>query len=395
MNEPANRYSIRNPDFQRGGGFRGRGSQPPRREFRPRGGDFRYRSPYGGRGMTRPRMPHPSRPRGPSPRHWDQGYNQSSNRFERDHRGPGMYDQEEEEEEEFHEHSGPGSSVTQSREELGRGPREPEAHKGDDYRAPINSVEQALWPKDNEKNEFKRGERRETYPDDDYDRERNSVMFKQTPPVERQRERPVFPRDVQVEREIEPPIVSHKRQFDGGPPSGIGEKVSKDLLKIRLEQEDHELYASPAAESSQKHQPTISSLREEAVSSGVIPGLGELDNAAAPTEPQAEKEPKSEQADKMLASLGKLMTELQGLKGLTSSLQLLQALPKGQAVSELQKQVREKDLSEEAKQKVAALLANESDSDGESQVQIGCGIETCTWCVGCTCNTHYTVKYYI
>lgn len=361
MNDPPKRYSIHNPDFQRGGGFRGQGSGPPRREFRPRGGDFRYRSPYGGRGMTRPRMPRPSEPRerGPSPRQWDQGYKQSPNWFDRGHLGPGMYDREEEE---FHEHSSPRAPL---REELGRGPRDPQARETEEYIAPLNST---LWPEDEKKNEFNRGERREMYPDDDYDRNRDS-MFKQSPPVDRPREPPGFPRDERIGRE--PPEVSHKQQFEGGPPSVVSEKESKDSLKMRLEQEDYDLYSSPATESSQENQPTISSLRKEP---GSIPGLGELSSKAEPTESQTDNEPKPGQTEKMLASLGKLMTELQGLKGLTSSLQLLQTLPKGQAVSEIQKKVKDNDLSEEAKQKVAALLANESDSDGESQVLIGCRI---------------------
>ncbi len=81
------------------------------------------------------------------------------------------------------------------------------------------------------------------------------------------------------------------------------------------------------------------------------------------------------QANQMIKSLGKFVSQLQTLKGLTSSLQLLQALPKGgngggveaKKVGEppKPKESSEAELSEETKRKVAALLATESDSDGE------------------------------
>jgi hypothetical protein len=86
------------------------------------------------------------------------------------------------------------------------------------------------------------------------------------------------------------------------------------------------------------------------------------------------------QANQMIKSLGKFVSQLQTLKGLTSSLQLLQALPKGgdgggeeaKKVGEppKPKESSEAELSEETKRKVAALLATESDSDGE-QVHVG------------------------
>ena len=75
----------------------------------------------------------------------------------------------------------------------------------------------------------------------------------------------------------------------------------------------------------------------------------------------------------MIQSLGKIVSQLQTLKGITSSLQLLNTLPKESSRQEDVKGVEtvdsrermETELSEETKRKVAALLATESDSDGE------------------------------
>ena len=94
----------------------------------------------------------------------------------------------------------------------------------------------------------------------------------------------------------------------------------------------------------------------------------------------------------MMESLGKIVSQLQTLQGLTSSLKLLHTMPKEggggggdggstrgrSAPSEGERAaMREKELSEDTKRKVAALLANESDSDGE-QVQVQCIIYVCT-----------------
>ena len=143
----------------------------------------------------------------------------------------------------------------------------------------------------------------------------------------------------------------------------------------------------------QRGEATISSLRKEAVA--MIPGLGggfeeEEREANAPAEstskpPDAEAdslEQTSEQkagvvgdpnqATHMIQSLGKIVSQLQTLKGLTSSLQLLQTFPKeGKEEApgrSKPKERSESELTEETKRKVAALLASESDSDGEQVI---------------------------
>ena len=151
----------------------------------------------------------------------------------------------------------------------------------------------------------------------------------------------------------------------------------------------------PSGSRSMKDGATISSLRKEPT---VIPGLGGFEKEEAATampqslstkedSKQASSEnPNGNPANQMIESLGKIVSQLQTLQGLTSSLQLLQTLPKGQqeAGRAIVESVREasrggggdgeggggdRELSEETKRKVAALFASESDSDGE-QVRI-------------------------
>lgn len=127
----------------------------------------------------------------------------------------------------------------------------------------------------------------------------------------------------------------------------------------------------------------------------VIPGLGEFERetpaeldrppppVAQPKDDAVQPQSNTNQTTQMMESLGKIVSQLQTLQGLTSSLQLLQNLPKvpggqqeggvntgtrGEAESakaEVAQKERENELSEETKRKVAALLANDSDSDGE------------------------------
>ena len=158
--------------------------------------------------------------------------------------------------------------------------------------------------------------------------------------------------------------------------------------------------SSPAVSISslKSDEPTISSLRKDAITA--IPGLGggfeeQEKDAAKSAESSSITGPQStqqvakggeggegtgtaggNQANQMIKSLGKFVSQLQTLKGLTSSLQLLQALPKGGNGEEEAKRVEpakpkessEAELSEETKRKVAALLATESDSDGEQVI---------------------------
>jgi len=153
------------------------------------------------------------------------------------------------------------------------------------------------------------------------------------------------------------------------------------------------------ARTSVKDEATLSSLRKD---SAFIPGLGGFEKEETPVGPPAQsgtkEEPKAANqttsnnpTNQMIESLGKIVSQLQTLQGLTSSLQLLQALPKGQqeAVKAAAERMRETDgggggggrggsggqqtereLSEETKRKVAALLASESDSDGEQVYKI-------------------------
>ena len=146
-------------------------------------------------------------------------------------------------------------------------------------------------------------------------------------------------------------------------------------------------------EQEQADQPTIPSWN---IDPSDIPGLGELGQPTTgeglveekpppnyPSKSQGPTPDKKEDTSQMMESLGKIVSQLQTLQGLTSSLKLLQTMPKdgreagstqgvsGSAgVSEGEKAaIKEKELSEDTKRKVAALLANESDSDGE-QVQL-------------------------
>ena len=152
-----------------------------------------------------------------------------------------------------------------------------------------------------------------------------------------------------------------------------------------------------------KDEATLSSLRKD---SAFIPGLGGFEKEDTPVGPPAQSGTKEEAkaasqttsnnpTNQMIESLGKIVSQLQTLQGLTSSLQLLQALPKGQqeAVKAAAERMRETDgegggggggggsggqqtereLSEETKRKVAALLASESDSDGEQVHMYMCG----------------------
>ncbi len=121
------------------------------------------------------------------------------------------------------------------------------------------------------------------------------------------------------------------------------------------DREDELLYTSSPTTST--NAPTVDSLQINSGGVAAIPGLGEPISDVSQTAPPKE-ESESTNTKKMLASLGKLMTELQGLKGLSSNLQLL-------SVPQEEKKESEQEM---AKKKVAALLANESDSDGEPQV---------------------------
>lgn len=144
-------------------------------------------------------------------------------------------------------------------------------------------------------------------------------------------------------------------------------------------------------EARERVEATIPSLRKETT---VIPGLDVLGNETPSGSDAQNREPDSNKQEKdtkeegqgqgptnqMIESLGKIVSQLQTLQGLTSSLQLLQNMPKGQegaASKEVEKEkeveaatLREKELSEETKRKVEALLANESDSEGEQVTRV-------------------------
>ena len=147
----------------------------------------------------------------------------------------------------------------------------------------------------------------------------------------------------------------------------------------------------PTDQQERPDQPTIPSWNRDP---SVIPGLGELEGhtsasnkedrtteaekAAQQYDSQSQGPPpaKKEDTTQMMESLGKIVSQLQTLQGLTSSLKLLQTMPKegntasastgiGRQKEGERAAIREKELSEDTKRKVAALLANESDSDGE------------------------------
>lgn len=160
------------------------------------------------------------------------------------------------------------------------------------------------------------------------------------------------------------------------------------------------------AEQERPDQPTIPSWNKDP---SAIPGLGELGNRTSASNKEdrtteGEKAPqqydfqsqgpppaKKEDTSQMMESLGKIVSQLQTLQGLTSSLKLLQTMPKesnaassstgtGKQREGERAAIREKELSEDTKRKVAALLANESDSDGE---QVHVYIHVCTYTCMC------------
>ena len=122
-----------------------------------------------------------------------------------------------------------------------------------------------------------------------------------------------------------------------------------------------------------KEQVSISSSSVDRGAGG-IPGLGELavqqETYPPPVEEKGEKgkateEKASGKSNQVLESLGKIVSQLQTLQGLSSSLKLLQKMPKSEREEKVKEIEKEEELSEETKKKVAALLANESDSETE------------------------------
>lgn len=131
--------------------------------------------------------------------------------------------------------------------------------------------------------------------------------------------------------------------------------------------------------------PTISSLQKGGTTT-VIPGLGSADepDEKKASSPEPEPLPKEEQelktslktqlldvfsgtkAAKMVESMERIVNQLQKLKGLESSLKVLQGDQKKEAATDKEPaEVPEVDQEEAARKQVAALLASESDSDGE------------------------------
>ena len=119
------------------------------------------------------------------------------------------------------------------------------------------------------------------------------------------------------------------------PPS---EEVGRGGIGDQLLQDQQQQAAQPEPAAREQPQQQVDSVPlGPAKDAATIPGLGDL-----------EKQPAEAQTHQVIASLGKIVSQLQ----------TLQSLPKVQSESERQ-------LSEETKKRVAALLANESDSDGE------------------------------
>jgi hypothetical protein len=137
--------------------------------------------------------------------------------------------------------------------------------------------------------------------------------------------------------------------------------------------------------SSKQTGPTISSLQKGG-STTVIPGLGSTDEPEE-KEPSSVKEaapPKEEEelktslktqlldvfsgakAAKMVQSMERIVNQLHTLKGLESSLKVLQGDQNKEIIAvEEQAEIPEVDQEAAARRQVAALLATESDSDGE------------------------------
>ena len=215
--------------------------------------------------------------------------------------------------------------------------------------------------------------------DTHFDRSRGKHLYQDEPQYQRNQTGRAMPTNYQDEPQYQ------RRGFG---------RDQEPFVRQEIKQEPSE--GLQFGRTSVKGEATLSSLRKD---TAFIPGLGgfEKEETASPMAPHAQTGTKEAKAasqtlsnnptNQMIESLGKIVSQLQTLQGLTSSLQLLQALPKGQqeAVKAAAERMRETDggggggggrgggggqqtereLSEETKRKVAALLASESDSDGE------------------------------
>ena len=148
--------------------------------------------------------------------------------------------------------------------------------------------------------------------------------------------------------------------FRQTPPTGMNKE---EELHVPVKQEMHH---SPSPAFPESAIVTSSALSSFSTSSGygkkptAIPGL-DLADPVSSSKPVAPEPAATEenQSKEVLASLGKIVSQLQTLKGLSTSLKLLESLP---GVKEKQQEVEKE---EETKRTVAALLKDESDSEGE------------------------------
>jgi len=135
---------------------------------------------------------------------------------------------------------------------------------------------------------------------------------------------------------------SHDQLYQKPPPHpGQQDPVSHSAEELfgRHAMEHNPNRGLPSGNQLMKDGPTISSLRKDPT---LIPGLGGFEKEEAAKSVQSKSAMKDETkqassenqdgspANQMIESLGKIVSQLQTLQGLTSSLQLLQTLPKGQ-----------------------------------------------------------------
>ena len=349
---PMNKQS----NYHRGSSGDGFGRQPPRGDFLPRNTHENYRYPGPPRSEMRPRMPSP-RERGPPPH--QRGFSQPRSQSPVNLVQPPPHQR------------GFSQPRSQSPVNLVQPPPHQRGFSQPRSQSPVNLVQHTY--SDNPVHE-------------DYQRTEYNVET-QWNEKDGKNETVVETRRADIDDSLygehpdNPPAFLQDKAQPKPTSSSKTEKPAMNLSSgmSQRDKEDEHLYANTGMAKSSA--PTVDSLRMNREGVGVIPGLGEPVNNVSTSIPVQKDEPKakSANAENMLASLGKLMTELQGLKGLTSSLQLLNALP------QVKKEKSERALSEEANKKAAALLANESDSDGESQV---CYVFTCLYTSTCHSNNN-------
>ena len=418
--------SFPQPRGSREGGFGTRGG-----EFGPRGRGDRFRSPRGRGGAPRPRFaprgsphgspsfrPHVEESRSPHGKHTAPSVHHGGPTAEHfDRRLVTAEGVEETSQESFSKF---GAALTQDSSSLGeKFAKQLEAAKQEELeherkmkRERMQEIERQRKIEMEKKLEREAAERRERE-QKEREEQRKRKEEEETAAAERAKQREIERKRLQEEvaAKQEAEELEKKRQLDFQLAQEI-ENKKREMERIleqkeRMERELMEKraklgrmggegwgsddYQSEQGFAGQEDAPNRHTIPSWSGNPNAIPGLGEIETQgqANQTREGAEgNQPQdnytqsqgqtntgaTEDTSQMVESLGKIVSQLQTLQGLTSSLKLLKTMPKEgggagegvRVVSERERAaMREKELSEDTKRKVAALLANESDSDGE------------------------------